>query len=170
MHVVNRITTEGISSSTFHKSRAGRDVLNDTPETLDPNTTIGSVGAAASRMLLLAHAATEYGEPASSPGGHVQDSPGWKRASAGCSPRAGRRCPSRWTEPRGRPPASMGKRRPPGADSRRSRRRNQNSHAPFNGRRLRLDTIVGFTMALSTAPRRLGQSEGPSDYFMRTRS
>jgi hypothetical protein len=37
LHVVNRITTEGISSSTFHKSRAGREVLNDTPETLDPN-------------------------------------------------------------------------------------------------------------------------------------
>jgi hypothetical protein len=131
--------------------------------------TAGSVGAAASQMLLLAHAATEYGAPASSPGGHAQDSPGWKRASAGCSPRAGRRCPSRWMEPRGRPPASTGKIRPPGADSRRSRRRRQNSFAPFNGRRLRLDTITGFSMTLSTAPRRLRQPEGPSDYFIRAR-
>ena len=62
---------------------------------------------------------------------------------------------------------SLGKRRPNGADSRRSRRHSQRS---FNGRRLRLGTIDGFLMTLSTAPRRLGQSEGPSDYFMRTRS
>jgi hypothetical protein len=44
------------------------------------------------------------------------------------------------------------------------------SHAPFSGRRLRLGTIDGFPMTLSTAPRRLGQLEGLSDYFMRTRS
>ncbi len=30
--------------------------------------------------------------------------------------------------------------------------------------------LVGFPMTLSTAPRRLGRSEGPSDYFIRTRS
>ena len=71
--------------------------------------TAGSVAAVASRMLL-APAATEYGAPASSPGGHVQDSPGWKRASVGCSPRAGRRCPSRWSPAR----ALHGKKTPTG--------------------------------------------------------
>jgi hypothetical protein len=44
-----------------------------------------SVGAAASWMLL-AHAVAECMAPTSSLGGHVQDSLGWKRASAGCSP------------------------------------------------------------------------------------
>ena len=71
--------------------------------------TAGSVAAVASRMLL-APAATEYGAPASSPGGHVQGSPGWKRASVGCSPRAGRRCPSRWSPAR----ALHGKKTPTG--------------------------------------------------------
>jgi hypothetical protein len=55
---------------------------------------VDSVGALASRMLL-AHATIEYEAPASSPDGHVQNSPVWKRASAGYSHRArGRRCPS----------------------------------------------------------------------------
>jgi hypothetical protein len=85
--------------------------------------TIGSVGAAASRMLL-ARATTKYEAPASSPGGHMQDWPGWKRASPGCSPRARGRRFHRDGAPRA---PSTGKRRPLGADSSRSRPTNFDS-------------------------------------------